>query len=148
MLTELEDRLAPFITEYDNKLEALHKNPSLPAPDPAHYKSSCLSLLEGRMEALSADDPEYKECEVITRSLTNGWTVSDIMMLSSLYQSVTVKAPEDRRAEGRKILDQYAFKKINTLDARIEMARKFFVHRLIFRILEALGSRLTPRLAA
>ena len=75
----------------------------MPHPVPEEHKNLCLTALMARMEALQPEDAEYRECSFLARALSNGWLVSDIDTLRSVYQTVLEEPEGDLRTWGDKI---------------------------------------------
>ena len=129
MTDVLKNVLDPIINDYKQQLKDYtddQQKPedqrTVPAPDKeyvAAMKTLCLSNIAGRMEALRSTDPEYKQCSFLARCLMNGWTVSDIPFLDSMYEAIQGLAnTSPLKKEGNIVLEQLAAQKVDTVAGR------------------------------
>ena len=93
---------------------------------PEQQKNLCWTALTARVEALAnpKNEEEYREageCRFLANALSNGWLVSDINMLQSVYNSVQSIPEGEYKTRGNKILSQFAGRKTNTLLDRFEL---------------------------
>ncbi len=111
----IEQQLKALINPY-NELSA---NKRLTVDYVKSQKAKCIALLTDRMQYMNQSSADYKEYDFLARSLLNGWLVSDIISLKTLYQTVQ-KLPEadGKRRRGEALLDQYKFVKADTLTKR------------------------------
>lgn len=115
----LQAALSVYIADYNQ----LHQQNALESSIPPKMSNLCISLLNGRMGALEAQGldsgDEYRECKFLSGALSNGWLVSDLNMLSTVYE--TIQSMEDGavKTEGQKLLDQMSSIPINTVTYRI-----------------------------
>ncbi|MCR4724766.1 MAG: hypothetical protein K5772_04995 [Clostridia bacterium] len=114
----LKEYLRPVLEAYEEQKE----KKTLPAEAPEQYRNWCINVFLARMEVLPDQDPEYKECLFLVQALSNGWLVSDIESLSTLYNSVQT-LPAALKPAGNKLLGQYLSAKLNTLADRYELTK-------------------------
>lgn len=114
----LEQQLQDLISPYTER----SKNKQLTAEYVKAQKEQCIQLLTMRMLALNRSSDEYREYDFLTRCLLNGWLVSDIKTLSTLYENVQ-KFPVEQghRRIGEAVLDQFRFTKADTLTKRFAL---------------------------
>lgn len=111
----IEQQLKALINPYNDR----SANKSLTVDYVKSQKAKCIALLTDRMQYMNQSSADYKEYDFLARSLLNGWLVSDINSLKTLYQTVQ-KLPEadGKRRRGEALLDQYKFVKADTLTKR------------------------------
>ncbi|MCR4945761.1 MAG: hypothetical protein K5929_02295 [Lachnospiraceae bacterium] len=91
-------------------------------------KNKCISLLDERIDELVAGGDfgtdEYNKCTLVSSALKNGWLVSDIGMLLSVYDAVKTLAYGSReRLDGEEILSQIENRRADTVADRFGMLR-------------------------
>ena len=115
------EKLGPTIKKY-NELRARYK---ITAEAPEEFRNIALSVIIGRMEAISADknkdENEFKLCQFLFHALKNGWLVSDIHLLVKVYDSINLNENELSKSNGLDVLGQLATEKIDTVQKRYLM---------------------------
>ncbi|SEP84252.1 hypothetical protein SAMN02910369_00715 [Lachnospiraceae bacterium NE2001] len=111
------------VSDYNMLLE----NKAMPPHVPTKLKNVCISAIDARIDAMTADNlmllDEYDECTLLSNALKNGWTVSDIPMLRNLHEAVRTLPEGKDKNDGKKLLDQIMTFKANTLESRFEMLK-------------------------
>ena len=121
---KLSEELKKIIDEYTQ----LHDAQKLSEGVPEELKNKCISLLDARIDELVAGadfgTDEYNKCTLISAALKNGWLVSDIGMLLSVYDAVKSLAYGSReRLDGEEILSQLEHRATDTVADRFGMLK-------------------------
>ena len=121
---EIRKLLETMTSEYGHmkELEALSQNSA------EECRDYCVAVLNGEMERLDSqglmDSPEYGQYEFTKRMLDNGWTVSDMLIFSDLYERINTSGNADNLANGQKLIEELSNKKIETVGERFEAVGK------------------------
>ena len=106
---------------YDEYCES-YSDGSLDVDKARGYRTACWSILDARLEALATqgktDDPEYEECVFLSDALKKGWLVTDVLMLSEVFDLVHSLPAGSSRRRGMDLMAELASKSADTTALR------------------------------
>lgn len=124
-----------YVTDYvwmalmkiSEKYGANRDNNQLPLFEVVDKRNTCIVLLNGRMNALADSGrknmKEYQECAFLRKALANGWTPTDIFLLSQLYELVDKTTVGNDRKMGLNILHFLSEIQLQTVEERLTVLR-------------------------
>ena len=116
----IEDTLKPIIEQYNQ----LHESRQLTVEETERHKNLCLDTLLTHMKTLDRNGEEYKECAFLSSALKNGWLVSDIVNLQSIYRGSQVGPAGEHKTQAEFYLRQISEVRMDKLLDRYELLRQ------------------------
>ncbi len=116
----INETLQPIIAEYNR----LHDSRQLTVREAERQKGLCIDALSTHMKALDRNGEEYKECAFLSNALKNGWLVSDINGLQSIYRGVQAGPACEHKKQAEFFLRQISEVRMDKLIDRYEILRQ------------------------
>ncbi len=120
----------------------------LPLFEVTDTRNNLISMLNGRMNDLydkgRKNSIEFLECDFLKRAAANGWTPSDMEMLSSLFEGIYTYASDDEKKKGIELLRKIEKTVLHDMPARLGILTDIAGYANSFEAGEKMREELNP----